>query len=85
MKNFSCYSKNENMATCQKQCEFCQVYFHPLPKLTRRYNISVHGNQDQNNIKVYAPDNLLTQLKELKRKDKRAFNNALIELINDKF
>lgn len=84
MSHFKCYSRNESMGGCKTQCDFCKVHFHPLPRLTNHYKFSVVTNRDSESVKLYAPQHLIKQLQDLKRKDPTALKQALGELILNK-
>lgn len=84
MTKFHCYSRNESMGGCKTQCDYCKKHFHPLPRLTKHYKFSVIANQDSENIKFYAPQHLIKQLQDLKRKDPDTLKKALGELMLSK-
>lgn len=80
---FSCYSNNENMGQCQKQCDYCRLHYHGLRLRLQRYKINVRHTLHQKEITVHISERLMKDLKALKRKDQTAFINALVELISN--
>lgn len=71
------------MGQCQKQCDYCRLHYHGLRLHLQRYKINVIQKLHQNDVTVHISERLMNDLKALKRKDKRAFKNALVELISN--